>query len=40
MRQDLELVIEAGDAYFFTDEAGLLAARLWRIVQSYEARKR
>ena len=32
-RQDLELVLEASDAYFSRDEATPLAARIWRIVQ-------
>ena len=36
-RQDLELVIEASDAYFSQDEASLLASRLWRIVSSLAA---
>jgi len=36
-RQDLELVIEASDAYFSQDEASRLAARLWRIVQCLAA---
>ncbi|HQZ05152.1 MAG TPA: amino acid adenylation domain-containing protein [Burkholderiaceae bacterium] len=32
-RQDLELVLEASDAYFSREDAAQLAARIWRIVQ-------